>query len=65
MALVVPPATTLKQRIRWLAYADEQDWIASSCEKQGFPNAGAHNRASAEKYRAAAAAFRPNIEGDD
>lgn len=70
MGKELAPATTLKQRNRWLAFAEEQDWIADSYERdqektgRAWPVSIARHRASAEKFRAAAAAFRPVIEGD-
>lgn len=61
----VPPATTLKMRNQWLSFAEEQDIIAANREGSGFVNSAKYNRESARAYRAAAAAYKPKIEGED
>ena len=60
----IAPANTLKMRNRWLAFADEQDWIALQRERDGYHVDATHNRASAQRYRDAAAEYTATIEGD-
>lgn len=66
----ITPATTLKQRNRWLSFAEEQEGFARQYERdqektgRAWPVSIARHRASAARYRAAAAAYRPVIEGE-
>ena len=71
MAVNPKPATTLRERNRWLSYALEQDGKASALEhamaqgsQHDWTAAIATHRESAKKYREAAAAYKPVIEGD-